>query len=115
VVQPGDTLTAIAARAGTTVSQLAAANGINPLQPLLIGTVLRLSGGGSAASAPESQSSATSAALSQPVGAAAEGSPTAPPYPTPERLTASQIGQIAAYEGGSAGPRRGGRVAGERL
>jgi N-acetylmuramoyl-L-alanine amidase len=49
VVQPGDTLTAIAARAGMTVSELAAANGINPTAPLLSGSVLALSGGGQAA------------------------------------------------------------------
>jgi soluble lytic murein transglycosylase-like protein len=33
------------------------------------------------------------------VGSAAEGSPVNPPYPTPERLSGSEIGQIAAYEG----------------
>src|SRR5579872_1479237 len=44
VVQPGDTLTAIAARAGTTVSALAAANGLDPSRFLVTGTVLQLSG-----------------------------------------------------------------------
>src|SRR5581483_2150358 len=79
VVQPGDTLTAIAARAGTSVSGLAAANGLNPIAPLLIGTVLRLSGSGSL---PQSNPSSASAAASQPVGTADEGSSTNPPYPT---------------------------------
>jgi N-acetylmuramoyl-L-alanine amidase len=41
----------------------------------------------------------TSAASSQPVGSAAEGSPTNPPYPTPERVTSSQVGEIAAANG----------------
>jgi LysM repeat protein len=94
VVQPGDTLTAIAGRAGTTVSQLAAANGIDPLAPLLAGTVLRLTGSGAPA-----QQGASSASVSQPVGAAAEGSAASPPYPTSERLSAGEIGQIASDEG----------------
>jgi LysM repeat protein len=89
VVQPGDTLTAIAARAGTTVAQLAAANGIDPNGPLLIGTVLHVSGAGSA----------LPSASSQPVGAAAEGSSSAPPYPTAETVTPGEVGSIAAANG----------------
>src|SRR5579884_2691550 len=69
IVQPGDTLSAIAARAGTTVDQLAAANGLDPNGLLQIGAALSLPGAGSAG-----QSSA-SAAAGQPVGAPAEGSP----------------------------------------
>jgi LysM repeat protein len=42
VVQPGDTLTAIAANAGTTVSALAALNKIDPAQPIVIGQKLKL-------------------------------------------------------------------------
>jgi LysM repeat protein len=106
VVQPGDTLTAIAARAGMSVSQLAAANGINPFARLLIGTVLRLSASasaeaasGSAGSLPQSQPPASSAALSQPVGAAAEGSAVNPPYPTPVTVSPSEVGAIAAANG----------------
>jgi len=93
IVQPGDTLSAIAARAGTTVDQLAAANGLDPNGLLQIGAALSLPGAGSAG-----QSSA-SAAAGQPVGAPAEGSPGAPPYPTPERVSASQVGDIAAANG----------------
>jgi N-acetylmuramoyl-L-alanine amidase len=88
VVQPGDTLSAIAARAGMTLAGLAATNGINPNAPLLSGSVLRLPGAAGFASA-----------ATQPVGAAAEGSPSAPPYPTPERMSAAQIGQIASSNG----------------
>jgi LysM repeat protein len=40
VVKPGDTLTAIAARAGMTLNQLARANGIDPNGVLLAGSVL---------------------------------------------------------------------------
>jgi LysM repeat protein len=58
VVQPGDTLTAIAGRAGVSVSSLAAANGLDPAGVLLAGTSLTLAGGAApaAASAPASSS-----------------------------------------------------------
>jgi len=94
VVAPGDTLTAIAARAGMTVAELAAANGLDPSAPLLAGSVLRLSTTG-----PTYTSSTTATAASQPVGAAAEGSPVNPPYPTPQTVTPSQVGSIAAANG----------------
>jgi LysM repeat protein len=42
VVKPGDSLTAIAHRHGTTLSKLAQINKLNPAHPLLIGTKLRL-------------------------------------------------------------------------
>src|SRR5437868_3868552 len=41
-VRPGDTLSGIAASSGVTVSQLAWMNGVDPQQPLLIGTALKL-------------------------------------------------------------------------
>jgi LysM repeat protein len=88
VVQPGDTLSAIAARAGVSVAQLAAANGIDPNAPLLAGAVLQLSG-----------SSATASASSQPVGTAAEGSPVSSPYPTAQTVSPGQVGSIAAANG----------------
>jgi N-acetylmuramoyl-L-alanine amidase len=90
VVQPGDTLTAIATRAGLSMGSLAAANGLDPNGVLVSGTVLHLSG------SPAMASTSSSAAASQPVGTAAEGSPTDPPYPTPERVSAPQVGSIAA-------------------
>jgi LysM repeat protein len=52
VVQPGDTLAAIAARAGTSVSDLAAANGLDPNGVLLAGSVLDLTQSGSSSPAP---------------------------------------------------------------
>jgi N-acetylmuramoyl-L-alanine amidase len=94
VVQPGDTLSAIATRSGTTVDQLAAANGLDPTHFLLTGTVIRLSG--DSGSAIEVSANATT---TQPVGAPAEGTPTDPPYPTAERVTASQVGAAAAANG----------------
>ena len=93
VVQPGDTLTAIAARAGVSPASLAAANGLALNGVLVSGTVLRLSGSSAGVV------SSASAAASQPVGAVAEGSPTDPPYPTPERVTAPQVGSIASANG----------------
>jgi LysM repeat protein len=90
VVQPGDTLTGIAARAGVSPASLAAANGLDPNGILISGTVLQLSG---------SPAASGMAAASQPVGAVAEGSPTDPPYPTPERVSSSEVGSIAAANG----------------
>jgi soluble lytic murein transglycosylase-like protein len=90
VVQPGDTLSAIAARAGVSVASLAASNGLTLNEPLLSGTTLSLSG---------SPARTVSAAVAQPVGAAAQGTVTDPPYPTPEILSASQIGSVAASNG----------------
>jgi LysM repeat protein len=91
VVQPGDTLSAIAARAGTSVAELAAANGIDPNAPLLSGSALKLSG----ASPEPTQSGTSSAEAAQ----AAEGSSGAPPYPTAETVSASEVGAIAAENG----------------
>jgi N-acetylmuramoyl-L-alanine amidase len=93
LVVPGDTLTAIAARAGTTPAALAAANGLNPDAILPAGRVLTVSSSGVSGS-PES-----AGASSQPVGTVAQGNPTDPPYPTPERLSASQIGAVASANG----------------
>jgi N-acetylmuramoyl-L-alanine amidase len=91
VVQPGDTLSAIAARAGTSVAELAAVNGIDPNAPLLSGAVLTLSG----ASTEAAQSGTSAAEGSQ----AAEGSTSAPPYPTAETVTASEVASIATENG----------------
>jgi LysM repeat protein len=91
VVRPGDTLSAIAARAGTTVGALAVENGLNPRSVLVSGTVLRLGGGG--------RTVTPVASVSQPVGRVAQGSPSAPPYTTAERVTASQVASIAAANG----------------
>jgi LysM repeat protein len=56
-VQPGDTLSAIAARMGVSVESLAAANGLEPSGLLISGTSLRAVGGaGRSAAAPTSSS-----------------------------------------------------------
>ena len=87
VVQPGDTLSAIAARAGMSVDQLAALNGLNPNAYLISGTAISL--GGSGGTEFVSAGGTSSSAAGQPVGAAAEGRPTDPPYPTPETVSAA--------------------------
>ena len=63
-VQAGDTLSAIASRAGVSMSSLAAANGLDPNAFLLTGTVLSLAGG-----AAPSQAAATPAGGPAPQGA----------------------------------------------
>jgi LysM repeat protein len=97
VVQPGDTLSAIAARAGMSVNQLAALNGLNPNAYLISGTAISL--GGSGGTEFVSAGGTSSSGAGQPVGSAAEGQPTDPPYPTPETVSASEVGSIAAANG----------------
>ncbi len=91
VVQPGDTLTAIAERAGVSPASLASANGLEENGVLISGKVIHLAGSPAAV--------ASSAATSQPVGEAAQGSPVDPPYPTAERVSGSEVGSIAAANG----------------
>jgi LysM repeat protein len=102
VVQPGDTLTAIAVRDGTTVAALAAANGVDPNGILLAGATLQLPAPGTAGTTEyvsSSTGSPAAAAESQPVGASAEGSPSMGPYPTAERVSGPEIANIAASNG----------------
>jgi LysM repeat protein len=56
-IQPGDTLSALAARSGVSVSTLAANNGLDPAGLLIAGSTLNLSGGGGAPAATASTSS----------------------------------------------------------
>jgi LysM repeat protein len=101
VVQPGDTLSAIAARAGTTVEALAAANGVDPTGVLLSGVALRLPGGSPERSsgaegspgAEEGRSpgSETAAAAPETAGGA--------PVPTSETVSPSEVGSIAEEHG----------------
>jgi N-acetylmuramoyl-L-alanine amidase len=98
VVAPGDTLSAIAARAGVTVNQLAALNGLNPNAYLISGTAIQLPSS-SGTEFVSSDSSSSSAATAQPVGAPAEGDATDPPYPTAQTVSAPEVGSIAAANG----------------
>jgi hypothetical protein len=104
-VQPGDTLSAIAARAGMGIDELAGANGIDPEAPLLAGAVLQVRGSSGEASpsgdegpSEGSGTEAGQAASSQAVGEA-NGSTSEPPYPTEETVTPSEVGSTAEENG----------------
>ena len=87
-VQPGDTLSAIAARLGVSMSSLAGANGLNPAGLLLSGTTLHVAG----ASAPTSGSTEmVSTSPSTGTGTGAQ--------PTGQTVSSSEVGSIAASEG----------------
>lgn len=85
-VRPGDTLSQIAATSGVTVRQLAWMNGVDPQQPLQIGTALKLPTG----------SQLATPSTTQPAPSAV---PQAAPNPSPARLTSAQVGQVAAQHG----------------
>ena len=106
VVQPGDTLSAIAARAGMSIDELAVANGIDPAALLLAGAVLQVPGGANGAAPSEGEAApsegtgtqASQTASSQPVGEGAS-STGEPPYPTEETVTPSEVGSTAQENG----------------
>lgn len=91
-IQPGETLSAIAARMGTTPAALAAVNGIANPNLILAGTTLRPATGMAAAPA-----SAPAASSTGPEGAPAATGVGA--TPTAERLSSPQISQIASQHG----------------
>jgi soluble lytic murein transglycosylase-like protein len=80
-VQPGETLTGIAAASGTSVEQLAWMNGLDPSSPLLSGTALKLPGATGVPAAP------------------AQEVPDAAPYATPGSTNSAEISQIAGQHG----------------
>ena len=80
-VQPGETLSGIAAASGATVEQLAWMNGLDPSAPLLSGTALKLPGPTDAPAAPP------------------QAVPEAAPYPTPGTTNSAEISQIAGQNG----------------
>jgi LysM repeat protein len=85
-VQPGDTLSGIAARSNIEVGAVAWMNGLDPSAPLLAGTVLKLPTGSPLAAA-------------VPTAGPPQVVPQAAPYATPGRVTGSQVASIAASEG----------------
>jgi LysM repeat protein len=108
LVQPGDTLSAIAARYGVSVDQLAAANGLSPDGVLLSGTTLSVSGGQSSEETGEtSTSDGTSSGTAQYVSTSpvsqttstASGASSSGAQPTAEFVSPSTVGSIAAAEG----------------
>ena len=87
-VQPGDTLSAIAARLGVSVDSLAAANGLDPSHLLIAGTTLHAVGGSSSSAAPATTEMVST---SSSTGTGAQ--------PTSEVVSPSEVGSIAAGEG----------------
>ncbi len=92
-VQPGDTLSAIAARYGTSVSQLAAENGLSPSGLLLAGSNISV-GGSSASSGSQPVSDTSSTAAAAPATDSTAGA-----QPTPETVSPSYVGSVAAENG----------------
>ena len=86
-VKPGDTLSAIAAASGISVGQIAWMNGLDPEQPLLAGAALKL---------PVSAAPAEAVPAGQSPPAVVVD---AAPNPTPDTVTASQIGEVASNQG----------------
>jgi soluble lytic murein transglycosylase-like protein len=83
-VEPGDTLTGIAARAGVPAGAVAAMNGLAPDAHVIAGTALKLPAGSAPTAAPQPEPTRI---------------PQSGPQPTPGRTNASEIGQIAAEHG----------------
>jgi len=90
LVQPGDTLSAIAAANGLTVEQLAAANGVDPAGVLVSGSTISILG---------ASASATPNATVTPVAINDASAPAGGAQPTAEAVSAGQIGTIAAANG----------------
>jgi LysM repeat protein len=78
VVQPGDTLSGIAASSGLSIDELAHLNGLYVDAPLIAGTTLATSGGGGGGGGSTSTGDA--------------------PVPTNETVSSGQVGDIAASE-----------------
>ena len=92
VVQPGDTLSAIAARSGVETGQVAFMNGLDPAGVLVAGTRLKLPTG-----APGSAGAGEPAPAPGPAPATAV--PNAAPTPSHGTVTAAEIAEIAAAHG----------------
>jgi soluble lytic murein transglycosylase-like protein len=83
IVRAGDTLTALAARAGVSVDQMAFMNGLDPEALLIAGSALKLPTG---APVPTTAAAPTAVAAASPV-------------PTPGRVSASDIAIVAGRNG----------------
>ena len=93
VVQPGDTLSGVAARSGVSPSQVAYMNGLDPAGLLVAGTRLKLpTGAPGSAGGPGGTASA-------PPPPAPSAVPPAAPNPSPGSVGSAQIAEIAAAHG----------------
>jgi soluble lytic murein transglycosylase-like protein len=94
VVQPGDTLTAIAARLGVSVDSLAAANGLDPAALLISGTTLHPVGASSSEGAAPATTEMVSTSPSTSSTSSAGGA-----QPTAQVVSPSTVASIAGSEG----------------
>jgi N-acetylmuramoyl-L-alanine amidase len=85
-VRPGDTLSGLAAVARVPMESIAAMNGLDPAAPLLAGTVIKLPTG--SPTPPRADEPAPEPVV-----------PDADPAPTPGRVSAAEIAQIAQAHG----------------
>ena len=100
-VRPGDTLSGLAAAARVPAAQMAYMNGLNPTAQLVAGTIIKLP---------------TGAAINTTTPAPARTIvPQAAPMASPGRLSAGQVGTLAAQSRRAVVAGRRHRVAGERL
>jgi N-acetylmuramoyl-L-alanine amidase len=99
IVQPGDTLSAIASRDDTTVSELAAVNGLNPSAYLLSGAVIALPVAGTGASSSSTIDGSTTEETAYESGQRQSSDTTSGPYPTPAYVSGSTIADIADASG----------------
>ena len=90
VVRPGDSLSALAARSGVAVEQMAAMNGLGRNALLVAGEPLKLPTGSPVLTASPSPAAVPVSPSSAPVAA---------PDPTPGRVTAGEVSGIAASHG----------------
>ncbi|MFZ0042459.1 MAG: LysM peptidoglycan-binding domain-containing protein [Solirubrobacteraceae bacterium] len=92
LVEPGDTLSAIAARYGTSVDQLASENGLDPAGLLVAGATLSVGG---AAASPSAQPVSDASSAPASTGEA----PSSGAVPTAETVSPSYVGSVAAENG----------------
>jgi len=95
VVQPGDTLSAIAVRQGVSVDALAAANGLDPGGLLPAGALISVTGGGQASSSGTAAASSPTTSSAPSASASTGGGA----QPTAETVSPSEVGSIAAASG----------------
>jgi N-acetylmuramoyl-L-alanine amidase len=92
-IRPGDTLASIAAREGTTVDELASLNGISHPNLVIAGTTLTLPGESGVTDTAGGTASSSAGEVPTTVGSGG------PPFPTDQRVSASDIASTADAEG----------------
>ncbi len=101
VVEGGDTLSEIAARAGASPDDLAARNGLDPDDVLVTGTVLRLSGGSDGAASSSGGASSSDSAGTDGDEASSSPSPSTSTGPSGsgEQVSSAEIAGVAEAHG----------------